>query len=146
MVGQAQCAWRAFALSISDCAILTRVHLEYFLLQQDWIRGGHDDSGPTGRDGARGEGQKGGSSAAQEAALRASFAAAFVVAPTDPEKAAHPCPICKEPFKSEWSEEEEEWLWRNAQEVDGTVSCARARARVCVWAAGSKQADRTACL
>lgn len=45
----------------------------------------------------------------------------WVRVPGDSSKAAIPCPICKEVFKSEWSEEEEEWVWRNALDVNGTV-------------------------
>jgi pre-mRNA cleavage complex 2 protein Pcf11 len=37
-------------------------------------------------------------------------------------KATIPCPICKEQFKSEWSEDEEEWVFNNAINVHGTVS------------------------
>lgn len=45
-----------------------------------------------------------------------------VVAPTDPIDEAKNCPICKEKFKSEWNEEDEEWVFYNAVKVDGTVS------------------------
>jgi pre-mRNA cleavage complex 2 protein Pcf11 len=40
-------------------------------------------------------------------------------AATDEELAR--CPICKEPFKNEYSEDEEDWVWRNAIEIDGKV-------------------------
>jgi pre-mRNA cleavage complex 2 protein Pcf11 len=46
----------------------------------------------------------------------------WVRAPEDPAKATIPCPICKEQFKSEWSEDEEEWVFNNAINVHGTVS------------------------
>ncbi|GAA5890445.1 hypothetical protein JCM16303_007145 [Sporobolomyces ruberrimus] len=32
-----------------------------------------------------------------------------------------PCPICQDKFKSEWSDEEEEWVWWNAVNVEGTL-------------------------
>lgn len=32
-----------------------------------------------------------------------------------------PCPICQDRFKSEWSDEEEEWVWWNAVVVDKVV-------------------------
>ncbi|GAA5930066.1 hypothetical protein JCM1841_000667 [Sporobolomyces salmonicolor] len=32
-----------------------------------------------------------------------------------------PCPICQDRFKSEWSDEEEEWVWWNAVVVDRTL-------------------------
>ena len=34
------------------------------------------------------------------------------------------CPICKEAFRAEWSEDEEEWVWRNAISVNGKVRIA----------------------
>jgi pre-mRNA cleavage complex 2 protein Pcf11 len=45
-----------------------------------------------------------------------------IVRPSDPVKASRPCPICKEGFQSEFSEEDEEWLWVDAIELDGIVS------------------------
>ncbi|RSH87338.1 hypothetical protein EHS25_003247 [Saitozyma podzolica] len=51
----------------------------------------------------------------------------WVKVPSDPAKAARPCPICKEPFKSEWSDEEETWIWKNAVEVDGKIYHATCR-------------------
>lgn len=35
------------------------------------------------------------------------------------------CPICKEGFKREWAESEEEWVWRNAIDISGKVSFCR---------------------
>lgn len=32
-----------------------------------------------------------------------------------------PCPICRDKLKSEWSDDEEEWVWWNAVVVEGTV-------------------------
>jgi len=46
----------------------------------------------------------------------------WVRVPGDSSKAATPCPVCKESFKAEWSEEEEEWVWRNAVDINSTVS------------------------
>ncbi|ORY33968.1 hypothetical protein BCR39DRAFT_517977 [Naematelia encephala] len=40
-----------------------------------------------------------------------------VPVPQDPTKASQPCPICKDVFKKEWDEVEEEWVWRNAVRV-----------------------------
>lgn len=46
-----------------------------------------------------------------------------VTAPTDPGLLAKPCPVCKDRFKAEWSEEDEEWVFWNAVELeDGSVS------------------------
>ena len=41
-----------------------------------------------------------------------------VKVPSDPDIAARPCPVCKEPFKAEWSEEDEEWVWHNAIDIN----------------------------
>lgn len=46
----------------------------------------------------------------------------WVSVPSSSSKAALPCPICKEKFVSEYNEDEEEWVWRNAVEADGQVS------------------------
>lgn len=89
---------------------------------EGFIRGGFDDSAPASKGAVHAAGGdrdgKSGVSAAQEKALREKFAKTFVIAPTDAELAAKPCPICKEAFKSQWSEDEEEWIWLNAIKVE----------------------------
>jgi hypothetical protein len=44
-----------------------------------------------------------------------------VIAPVPSEGPPKPCGICKEAFKSEWSESDEEWMFYNAEKVDGVV-------------------------
>jgi pre-mRNA cleavage complex 2 protein Pcf11 len=61
-------------------------------------------------------------SATLSAALRAELMKKTIIQPSDPEVAARPCPICKEAFKGDFEEEEEEWVWHNAVEEDGVVS------------------------
>lgn len=79
-----------------------------------WIRSGFDDvSDPTYGDDAGT-----GITPVQEQALREKFASTYVVVPEDPEVAAMPCRICKEKFQSEWSEDLEEWIWKNAMALD----------------------------
>lgn len=100
----------------------------WFSKLEDWIRGGHDDVAPSKHAGQGGEGQDGNGNnggigasltPAQEAELKAATKA-FVIAPSeDPDAATRPCPVCKELFKSEWSEDEEEWIWKNCKLVDG---------------------------
>lgn len=46
----------------------------------------------------------------------------WVRVPTVPGAAAAVCPVCKDGFKREWSEKEEEWVWRNAIDINGKVS------------------------
>ena len=56
--------------------------------------------------------------AEQEAKLRESY----VVVPTGDEAKSIQCPICKETLKSEFLEEDEDWVWKNAVRVQGRVS------------------------
>lgn len=51
----------------------------------------------------------------------------WVRAPSDPNNAP-PCPICKDQFKPEFSEDEEEWVFMNAIDVHGTIYHATCRA------------------
>ncbi|CEH13287.1 mRNA cleavage and polyadenylation factor I/II complex, subunit Pcf11 [Ceraceosorus bombacis] len=92
-----------------------------------WIRGGFDDSPPTKTEAGEESARSGGLTPAQQAELRAA-AKSFVVAPSDdPSAATRPCPICKELFKSEWNEDEEEWIWKDATKVDGVYYHATCR-------------------
>uniref|UniRef100_V5E3A2 CID domain-containing protein n=2 Tax=Kalmanozyma brasiliensis (strain GHG001) TaxID=1365824 RepID=V5E3A2_KALBG len=86
---------------------------------ENFIRGGFDDSAPTNKTtGSTSDKDSKSLNAAQEKQLKEKFAKSFVIAPTDTVLAAQPCPICKEAFKSQWSEDEEEWIWLNAIQVD----------------------------
>lgn len=52
----------------------------------------------------------------------------FVRAPSDPVLRSMPCPIDQEPFKSEWSEEVQDFIWKDAVFVGGRyyhASCYR---------------------
>lgn len=100
----------------------------WFSKLEDWVRGGHDDIAPSkhasqngiDRDGSGTNGGIGASlTPAQEAELKAATKS-FVIAPSDdPDAATKPCPVCKEVFTSEWSEDEEEWIWKNCRLVEG---------------------------
>jgi pre-mRNA cleavage complex 2 protein Pcf11 len=95
----------------------------WFSRLEDWIRGGHDDDAPSKRqeDAAGGENGRGVTSLtpAQEAELKAATSS-FVIAPIDdPEAATRPCPICKELFKSEMSQDEDDFIWKNAVNIKG---------------------------
>jgi pre-mRNA cleavage complex 2 protein Pcf11 len=63
--------------------------------------------------------------AAYVAKQREDLQNSWIPVPSDPAKAALPCPICKEKFVSEYNEDEEEWIWMNAIEADGQVSVVR---------------------
>ncbi|KDN52939.1 hypothetical protein K437DRAFT_219630 [Tilletiaria anomala UBC 951] len=96
---------------------------QWFPKLEEFIRGGFDDSPPTaGVESGAENGGAGGSvmTVEQEKVLKAKFASLYVIAPTDPTVAAQPCPICKESFKSVYNEEEEEWVWYDAIEVNSS--------------------------
>ena len=60
--------------------------------------------------------------AAAEAAKReAELRTQFVVVPPGDEAKPISCPVCKEPLKSEFLEDDEEWVWRNAVKKDDKV-------------------------
>ena len=44
-----------------------------------------------------------------------------VLVPPGDEAKPISCPVCKEILKAEFNEDDEEWIWRNATEVDGRV-------------------------
>ena len=51
----------------------------------------------------------------------AELRAQFVVVPSGDEAKSISCPICKETMKSEFLEDDEEWVWRNAVKRDDRV-------------------------
>lgn len=103
------------------------MHRSWFDKAMEWIRGGHDDPSTSGKagNGSGGDGDATtaarGLSAQQEAELKAA-SEQWLPAPTDASLTNVPCPICKEKFQSEWSEEEEEWIWKNARKVEGSAA------------------------
>ncbi|WVO16289.1 hypothetical protein L204_103964 [Cryptococcus depauperatus] len=52
----------------------------------------------------------------------------WVKVPEDLKEKASVCPVCKEAFKAEWSEAEEEWIWKNALNINGNYYHATCRA------------------
>lgn len=61
--------------------------------------------------------------AAEAAKREAELRALYVVVPPGDEAKPISCPICKEPLKSEFLEDDEEWVWRNAVKKDDKVRC-----------------------
>ncbi len=89
---------------------------------QDWSHGESVDVKGKGRADGRSVGSK--AVAAEEAAKReAELRAMFVVVPPGDEAKPISCPICKEHLKSEFLEDDEEWVWRNAIKKDERVRC-----------------------
>ena len=96
-----------------------RVWLEILThLSQDWIYNVGDMKGKSRGDRPlTGKLAVAEEKAKQEAELRALF---VVVAPGEEAK-PFSCPICKEPMRCEFLEDEEEWVWKNAVKKDDKV-------------------------
>lgn len=41
--------------------------------------------------------------------------------PSDPALHDSVCPVCKEPFITDWDDSSEDWIWKNAIDVNGTI-------------------------
>ncbi|KAL1747711.1 hypothetical protein HDZ31DRAFT_31382 [Schizophyllum fasciatum] len=81
----------------------------WFVDVEDWVHDvAGDVKGKRRADAAKDE------AAEEDAKRHAELAAQFLVIPPGEEALPIPCPICKEHLKSEFLEDEEEWVWRNA--------------------------------
>jgi len=96
-------------------------HQILIIFLQDWVHGGRIDVKGKGRvDGPRSTNNK--AAFAVEAAQRdAELRAQFVVVPPGDEAKPISCPICKETLKTEFLEDDEEWVWKNAVRKDDKV-------------------------
>ncbi|KAG8734824.1 hypothetical protein FRC12_018342, partial [Ceratobasidium sp. 428] len=84
----------------------------WFITRNDWIHGARDAGESTTTVKAQ---------AAAAAEHQAKLRASFVIIPPGEEAKPAVCPICKESIKSEYLEDEEEWVWRNAVNAKGQV-------------------------
>ncbi|CCM03154.1 uncharacterized protein FIBRA_05276 [Fibroporia radiculosa] len=92
----------------------------WFISVEDWVHDGSIDIKGKGR--ADGRKINSSAAAAAEAAKReAELRALFVVVPPGDEAKPISCPICKEILKSEFLEDDEEWVWRNAVRRDDKI-------------------------
>lgn len=92
----------------------------WFIGVEDWIHDGSVDIKGKGR--ADGRILNSSAAAAAEAAKReAELRALYVVVPAGDEAKPISCPICKELLKSEFLEDDEEWVWRNAVKRDDKI-------------------------
>ncbi|CAE6539573.1 unnamed protein product [Rhizoctonia solani] len=84
----------------------------WFVSRNDWIHGARDAGESITTVKAQ-------AAAAEErvAKLRASY----VIVPPGEEAKPALCPICKESIKSEYLEDDEEWVWRNAVNIKGQI-------------------------
>ncbi|KIK68045.1 hypothetical protein GYMLUDRAFT_81519 [Collybiopsis luxurians FD-317 M1] len=89
----------------------------WFISVEDWV---HDVKGKGRADGSRLLSAK--AAADAEVAERdAKLRSEFVIVPPGDEAKSISCPICKEPLKSEFVEDDEEWVWKNAVKKDNRI-------------------------
>lgn len=94
----------------------------WFLGVEDWIRDLPYSSGDKDMTGFSSRLSNAKAVASAESARRdAELRARFVVVPPGDEAKHVTCPICKETFKSEFNEEDEEWIWKNALKLDDKI-------------------------
>jgi len=87
---------------------------------QDWIHDTSVDVKGNATDGHRPLNAK--AAAAAEIAKRdAELRALYVVVPPGDEAKPMSCPICKETIRSEFLEDDEDWVWKNAIRKDDRV-------------------------
>lgn len=86
---------------------------------EDWIHDSSDMKGKGRADGLRlnAEAAANAENAKRDAELRAQY----VVVPSGDEAKPISCPICKETLKSEFLEDDEDWVWKNAVMKDERV-------------------------
>ncbi|KZT41186.1 hypothetical protein SISSUDRAFT_1043265 [Sistotremastrum suecicum HHB10207 ss-3] len=89
----------------------------WFIGVDNWIHDVSETTKGNVRDGANASKTAAAEAAEREARLRKSF----VVIPPGDEAKPISCPICKETIMSEFLEEEEDWVWRNAVNVQGKI-------------------------
>ncbi|CAL1700835.1 unnamed protein product [Somion occarium] len=91
----------------------------WFIGAEDWIHDGSVDLKGKGR--ADGLVNAKAIAAAEAAKADAELRAMYVVVPPGDEAQSMSCPICKEPLKAEFLEDDEEWVWRNAVRKDDKI-------------------------
>ncbi|KAF8328552.1 uncharacterized protein EI90DRAFT_2974317 [Cantharellus anzutake] len=95
----------------------------WFVGVDNWV---HDIADAHAASDLREKGKAGGPVSAKAAAAAAAerlskLNAMYVVVPPGDESKSVTCPICRETLKSEFLEEDEEWVWKNAVQVKGKV-------------------------
>jgi len=91
----------------------------WFVGVEDWISDLSSDVKGKGRAGRPLSAKA--AAAAEQAKREAELRAMFVVVPPGDEAKPVSCPICKEPLKSEFLEDDEDWVWKNAVMKDDRV-------------------------
>lgn len=87
-------------------------------MDKDWIKSREydDDIGLTDTTSTAA-----GKSAGEDGAVKKAPQQRWIHAPNDAALRNTPCPICQEHFESTWSEEAQDWIWRDALKVGSRV-------------------------
>jgi pre-mRNA cleavage complex 2 protein Pcf11 len=91
---------------------------------QDWVHDVADvlaAADVKGKDRIEGAPTSAKAAAAAAAERDAKLRAMFVVVPPGDESKPITCPVCRDQLKSEFLEDDEEWVWKNAIRVRGKV-------------------------
>ncbi|KAF9008966.1 hypothetical protein BDQ17DRAFT_90529 [Cyathus striatus] len=104
----------------------------WFIGVEDWIHEVDGDVKGKGRERGSYQNNNSKTSAMDTAKRDAELRSQFVVVPPGDEAKAISCPICKEPLKSEFLEDDEEWVWKNAVLKDDRVYHATCHAEAIV--------------
>jgi pre-mRNA cleavage complex 2 protein Pcf11 len=95
----------------------------WFVTESEWVNGVDIETtnqhAPIFADEHAQNGGTGGSSQSKKKIDEADADAHMVVVPSDSQ--GKPCPICGEQFITIWNDSEEEWMYKNAINVNGTV-------------------------
>lgn len=98
------------------------VQRSWYVSELEWIKSREyeDDEGPpedTNGDGSSLSPSATGGTAAKNRNKRE----AFIRVPNDAKMRSEPCPICQEKFESVWSEELQDFIWRDALQIGNRV-------------------------
>jgi pre-mRNA cleavage complex 2 protein Pcf11 len=93
----------------------------WFIGIEDWIQDISGDRKGKGRADGSGRLNAKDSAAAEDAKREANLHAQYVIVPPGDEAQVVSCPICKETLKSEFLEDDEDWVWKNAIKKDDRI-------------------------
>ena len=97
------------------------ISLIYIYVFQDWIQDISVDRKGKGRADGSGPLNAKASAAVEDAKREAELQAQYVIVPLGDEAQVVSCSICKETLMSEFLEDDEDWVWKNAVKKDDKV-------------------------
>lgn len=92
------------------------VQRSWYVDEREWIKSREYEDGEGATEENRGDGSALAPSATGTATSKKAKEA-FIRVPNDAKMRSEPCPICQEKFESMWSEELQDFIWRDALRV-----------------------------